>query len=127
VPTAPQVKSGLSPQLTLEGAILRNGCFEGIAAGGSIADYSYVALRGGEPPGELRPILWKDSTPDAEADFALTRLTGVLTRFADPMTGYASRERPMFMGRGGGDYDHLARVREWSLSGGVADEEGEVE
>jgi ATP-dependent helicase/nuclease subunit B len=127
VPTAPQVKTGLSPQLTLEGAILRAGCFEGIPQGASIAEYTYVALRGGEPPGEPRPIIWKDTTPDAEADKALARLKAVLLRFADADTGYASRERPMFMGRGGGDYDHLARVREWSLSGGVADEEGDVE
>jgi ATP-dependent helicase/nuclease subunit B len=127
VPTAPQVKSGLSPQLTLEGAILRKGMFAGIPAGSSIAEYSYVQLRGGEPPGEPKPILWKDSTPDIEADHALERLEAVLLRFAEPDTGYASRERPMFMGRGGGDYDHLARVREWSLSGGVADEESDVE
>ena len=50
VPTAPQVKTGLSPQLTLEGAILRAGCFEGIPQGASIAEYSYVSLRGGERP-----------------------------------------------------------------------------
>ena len=31
-PTAPQVSSGLTPQLTLEGAILRAGQFEGIPA-----------------------------------------------------------------------------------------------
>jgi ATP-dependent helicase/nuclease subunit B len=123
VPTAPQVKSGLSPQLTLEGAILRKGGFEGMPQGASIADYAYVALRGGEPPGELKPMVWRDTTPDDEADTALRRLTGVLQKFADPENGYASRERPMFMNRGGGDYDHLARVREWSLSGGVGDEE----
>ena len=57
VPTAPQVKTGLSPQLTLEGAILRAGCFEGIPQGASIAEYSYVSLRGGEPPGESRDYL----------------------------------------------------------------------
>jgi len=67
------------------------------------------------------------TTPDLEADNALRKLTELLLRFNDPENGYASRERPMFLGRGGGDYDHLARVREWSLSGGVADEEGEVE
>jgi hypothetical protein len=33
----------------------------------------------------------------------------------------------MFMGRGGGDYDHLARVREWSLSGGLAEDESDIE
>jgi hypothetical protein len=26
-----------------------------------------------------------------------------------------------------GEYDHLARVKEWSLSGGADEEEGEVE
>ena len=51
----------------------------------------------------------------------------LLKRFTDPDTGYASRERPMFMGRGGGDYDHLARVREWSLSGGLAEDESDIE
>ena len=30
----------------------------------------------------------------------------------------------MFMRRGGGDYDHLARVKEWSLSGGADDDDG---
>jgi hypothetical protein len=30
----------------------------------------------------------------------------------------------MFMRRGGGDYDHLARVKEWSLSGGADEAEG---
>jgi ATP-dependent helicase/nuclease subunit B len=127
VPTAPQVKSGLSPQLTLEGAILRQGCFEGVAAGASIGEYCYVSLRGGSPAGEPKPITWRDTTPDAEADRALQRLTQVLMKFADVDIGYLSRERPMFMNRGGGDYDHLARVREWSLTGGVGDEEGESE
>jgi ATP-dependent helicase/nuclease subunit B len=127
VPTASQVKSGLSPQLTLEGAILRAGRFAGVAKGASIAEYVYVALRGGEPPGEPKPILWKDTTPDIEADTALQRLTAVLLKFADADTGYASRERPMFMNRGGGDYDHLARVKEWSLSGGASEEEGNGE
>jgi ATP-dependent helicase/nuclease subunit B len=126
-PSSKQVKSGLSPQLTLEGAILRQGGFDGIPAGASITNYVYVELRGGEPAGEQKVIDMDKTTPDIEADNALAKLTELLLRFADPGNGYASRERPMFMNRGGGDYDHLARVREWSLSGGVADEEGEVE
>ncbi|HET7679869.1 MAG TPA: double-strand break repair protein AddB [Xanthobacteraceae bacterium] len=126
-PSSKQVKSGLSPQLTLEGAILRKGGFDGIPEGASIAKYLYVELRGGEPAGEQKIVDMDKTTPDIEADNALRKLTAVLVRFTDPDTGYASRERPMFMGRSGGDYDHLARVREWSLSGGVADEEGDVE
>ena len=43
--------TGLAPQLTLEGAILRAGGFKDIA-GGSLGELAYVALRGGEPAGE---------------------------------------------------------------------------
>jgi ATP-dependent helicase/nuclease subunit B len=123
VPSASQVKSGLSPQLTLEGAILRAGKFGDIPAGGSIAEIAYISIRGGEPPGETKPIAWKDSTPDAEADRALAKLTGVITKFEDEANGYLSKERPMFLRRHPGDYDHLARVKEWSLSGGEAEDE----
>ena len=62
-PTPPQVKSGLSPQLTLEGAILRQGGFADIPAGGSVAEYLYVTLRGGDPAGIPKPIAWKETTP----------------------------------------------------------------
>jgi hypothetical protein len=34
---------------------------------------------------------------------------------------YRSLERPMFLRRNAGDYDHLSRVKEWSLSAGAAD------
>jgi ATP-dependent helicase/nuclease subunit B len=127
LPTASQVSSGLSPQLTLEGAILRAGRFEGIAAGVSIAEFLYVGLRGGEPAGDPRTIEFKNSSPDEKSDEALAKLTALLMKFEDEATGYLSKERPMFMRRGGGDYDHLARVREWSLTGGEAEDEGDVE
>jgi ATP-dependent helicase/nuclease subunit B len=123
VPTANQVRSGLTPQMTLEGAILRGGGF-GDLPPGEIAEFIYVQLRGGEPPGEPKPIQWKDTTPDAQAVAALQRLTDLVTEFEKETQGYPSKERPMFMRRGGGDYDHLARVREWSLFGM---EEGEAE
>jgi ATP-dependent helicase/nuclease subunit B len=126
-PTPPQVSSGLTPQLTLEGAILRAGQFEGIPAPASISQFLYVSLRGGEPAGEEKDIAFKDSTPDQKADEALANLAKVVTRFEDEDTGYLSKERPMFMRRGGGDYDHLARVKEWSLTGGEAEDEGDVE
>jgi ATP-dependent helicase/nuclease subunit B len=122
VPSTPQVAAGLSPQLTLEGAILRAGKFADIPAGASIAALVYVSLRGGEPGGEEKSLEFKSSSPDAEADRALQKLREVARRFEDPATPYRSRERPMFQGRSYGDYDHLARVKEWSLSGGVGDD-----
>jgi ATP-dependent helicase/nuclease subunit B len=122
VPTTLQVASGLSPQLTLEGAILRAGAFPDIPRGASLAALIYVSLKGGDPGGEEKSIEVKDSSPDQEADRALQKLTEVARQFEDPATPYRSRERPMFRGRAYGDYDHLARVKEWSLSGGASDE-----
>src|SRR5262245_4937657 len=126
-PTGPQVSSGLTPQLTLEGAIMRAGQFDGIAAGGSIAEIVYVTLRGGDPAGDAKPVDLGDSTPDEKADEALRELTKLIARFEDEDVGYLSRERVMFMRRSGGDYDHLARVKEWSLTSGAAEDGGEAE
>jgi ATP-dependent helicase/nuclease subunit B len=124
VPTWRQVAAGLSPQLTLEGAILRAGKFPNIPPGGSIAALIYVSLKGGEPGGKEEWIDFKDTTPDEQADQALLKLSEVARRFEDAATPYRSRERPMWMRRAYGDYDHLARVKEWSLSGGAGDEPG---
>ena len=82
-----------------------------------------MSLRGGQPPGESKPMTWRDSNPDEQADNALVRLTNLITEFGELQTPYRSLERPMFMRRGGGDYDHLSRVKEWSLSAGAADPE----
>jgi ATP-dependent helicase/nuclease subunit B len=122
LPTAPQVASGLSPQLTLEGAILRAGKFPDIPPG-PIEALIYVSLKGGDPIGDDRLLQFNGSTPDAEAETALRRLTAVAQKFEDPETPYLSRERPMWRRRAYGDYDHLARVKEWSPTSGAADEE----
>jgi ATP-dependent helicase/nuclease subunit B len=112
-PTERQVRTGLSPQLTLEGAMLRAGAFQDIAAASSISELSYVALRGGDPAGEAKPIEFKDGTPDSHADRALAMLKGILARFAQEDEPYRSLVSPMWKTRYG-DYDHLARVKEWS-------------
>jgi ATP-dependent helicase/nuclease subunit B len=116
-PTAGQVGSGLAPQLTLEAAILRQGGFDGVPAGSSVAKIAYVRLTGGETSGELKPIEFDKSSPDQKADEALTRLRGVLLRLADGEP-YYSFARPQWIGRTYSDYDHLARVKEWSATGG---------
>jgi len=121
-PSEPQVRTGLSPQLTLEAAILRNGGFEGIAPGGSVSELMYVRLRGGAEPGEECAIKFKEGTPDSHADHALDELTKLLAKFADPAAPYLSLLHPMWTNHYG-TYDHLARVHEWSLTGGVEDDE----
>ncbi len=115
--TEPQVRTGLAPQLTLEAAMLRGGGFKGIAPA-SVSEIAYVTLKGGEPPGKEQRITFKDGTPDAQADNALARLKGVAALFADESKPYLSLVHPMWKTHYG-DYDHLARVKEWSLTGGV--------
>ena len=119
-PTEKQVRTGLSPQLTLEGAILRAGAFKDVPAG-SLSQFAYVSVRGREPAGEQKPIEFTDGlTADQHADKALAKLKGIIERFADEATPYRSLVSPMWKTRYG-DYDHLARVKEWSA--GAEDED----
>ena len=122
-PTEPQVRTGLAPQLTLEAAILRKGGFKDIPAGGSVAELVYVRLRGGAEAGETQPVRFKDGTADEHADHALARLTELVQKFADPQIAYRSLVHPMWKTHYG-TYDHLARVKEWSQTGGAGDDGG---
>jgi ATP-dependent helicase/nuclease subunit B len=118
-----QVRTGLAPQLTLEAAMLRKGRFKDIPDGASVAEIAYVTLRGGEPAGEYKPISFKEGTPDSQADRALEKLSDVAKRFDDENEPYRSLVHPMWTTHYG-TYDHLARVKEWSSSGGAGDDGG---
>jgi ATP-dependent helicase/nuclease subunit B len=122
LPTSKQVQIGISPQLTLEAAMLREGGFPGLAPGGIISELVYVRLGGGDPAGEETIIKLKDRTPDDAADDALAELKALVTRFEDESTPYRPLVLSMWSTRYGA-YDDLARVKEWSLSGGEAEEE----
>jgi ATP-dependent helicase/nuclease subunit B len=119
--TEKQVRTGLAPQLTLEAAILQNGKF-GELAPGPVSEIVYVTLRGGEPPGKPQRIEFKEGTPDSQAERALAKLIELVATFEDESTPYRSLVHPMWKTHYG-DYDHLARVKEWSLSGGGEEEE----
>ena len=120
VPTERQVRTGLSPQLTLEGAMLREGAFKDVSPG-SLSEFAYVSVRGREPAGELKSIEFTDGlTQDQHADKALARLKVIIAKFEDATTPYRSLVSPMWKTRYG-DYDHLARIKEWSA--GAEDEE----
>ena len=115
VRTEKQVRAGLAPQLTLEAAILRNGGFPEIPRGASVAALLYVQLKGGEPAGEEIRIDFKEGTPDSQADRALARFTELVARFDRADQPFRSLVHPMWKIRYG-DYDPLARVKEWSLT-----------
>jgi ATP-dependent helicase/nuclease subunit B len=118
-PSDKQVRIGVAPQLTLEGAMLRRGGFAGIVdPTSSLAELVYVRLKGAEPPGEERVVDFDGGSPDVAADEALERLTALVTRFEEETTPYRSLVLSMWTQRYG-TYDDLARVKEWSLAGGI--------
>src|SRR5215472_9981642 len=116
VPSEKQVRIGVSPQLTLEAAILRRGGFPDIPFGASIAELVYVALKGGDPAGEGAAIDFRDGDADFHAERALEKLQSVAQRFEDEEQAYLPLVLSMWKSRYG-TYDHLARVKEWSVAG----------
>jgi RecB family exonuclease len=126
VPTEKQVRIGISPQLTLEGAILRRGGFPEIPADASIADLVYLSLKGGQPAGDHKTIDFKDGNADVHAERAFAKLQAVVERFEDEAQPYLPLILSMWKNRYG-TYDHLARVKEWSVGGDDEDEAGALE
>jgi len=127
-PTGKQVRMGLSPQLTLEAAILREGGFADIPAGSSISQIAYVRLSGNNPPGEQKPLELKirqsdqPQPPDAAADEARRKLEVLIRAFENEDQPYTSLNLSMWSNRYGA-YDDLARIKEWSAAGGLGIEE----
>ena len=127
-PTGKQVRMGLSPQLTLEAAILREGGFEGILAGASVGELVYVRLSGNNPPGEQKSLELKinkgdtPQRPDAAATEARQKLEALIRAFENEDQAYTSLNLSMWSNRYG-SYDDLARIKEWSAAGGLGIEE----
>jgi ATP-dependent helicase/nuclease subunit B len=123
-PTGKQVRMGLSPQLTLEAAILREGGFKDIAADSSVGELVYVRLSGNNPPGEQRSLELKiknndtPQCPDAAAGYARQELEKLIRKFDDEDQAYTSLNLSMWTNRYGA-YDDLARIKEWSAAGGL--------
>ncbi len=96
------------------------GAFKDVPAA-EVADFLHVELRGGAEPGREKPAIGKGMTATAIADEVLGKLVELLAAFDEPAQGYRALAAPQWRGRFG-PYDHLARVKEWSL--GADGEEG---
>jgi ATP-dependent helicase/nuclease subunit B len=125
VPSKAEIAAGFAPQLPLEAAIAAAGGFDGVPAG-EVQTLEFWRLTGGEPAGERRPA---GTDIAALAEAARAGLRDLVARFDDPETPYLSRPDPDHAPRYS-DYEHLARVQEWSspgLDGGTdaRDDDGE--
>ena len=114
-PTTTQISEFRAPQLPLEAAMLLAGAFADCRAK-SVRELVHIRLSGGEPAGEA---LVAKLDADAVATEALKRLKAQIARYDNEAQPYLSRVSPLYTSDEG-DYDHLARVREW-----MRGEEGE--
>jgi ATP-dependent helicase/nuclease subunit B len=118
------VFAGLTPQMTLEAAMVRAGGFdEALARRGrqpladrAIAELAWLAVGKAGRDEVYKSAVMRDQTADGLAERAAGMFAGMIAAFDREDHGYLSRARPMMQNaRYLGDYDHLARVREWSL------------
>ncbi|UTW55223.1 double-strand break repair protein AddB [Kordiimonas sp. SCSIO 12610] len=112
IPTEKRMRAGYAPQLPLEGVLARKGAFKNIDAA-SVERLLFWLIKGGAQPGEIQ-----EKIKPAEVDNIITEaeqgLMALLKAFGNQETPYLSNPRPKQAGYG--DYDHLARVKEWQSS-----------
>ena len=125
-PSRVQAHRLIAPQLALEAALLRRGAFAGL--GNPVpAELAYLRLKadGTVEPESILSIKDSEKTGEALAQEAWERLERLLAHYDSSEAGYLSRALPFREGDVEGDYDHLARVLEWSAGGDAGEGEGE--
>ena len=119
-PSWKQVRTGFSPQLSLTAAIARAGGFPGLGAP-EPGRLLYVTVTGRRPPATEVNRSGDAQSRDAQpigvtVDEALEGLNRLIATYEKADQAYVSRAAPQFAQRTFSDYDHLARVREWSVA-----------
>lgn len=110
LPSPREINAGFAPQLILEARMLAGGAFG--APWSKDIHAAYVKL-GGPDDLEFKRI---GSDKQPFSDLVLSQMTGLkelLNQLRRIDTAFVSRPYPQFLNRYG-DYDHLARVKEWS-------------
>lgn len=126
-PSLKVARALLDPQLALEAAAIRRGAFRG-SGQREPANLLYVRLKPGERfEAEQVNNEGAKTNPKSAVDLAedsLAELEKLLTGLIEGRFGFASRLIPEQERDYGGEYDHLARVAEWSSAenGGEGDD-----
>lgn len=110
-PTLRALKAGYAPQLPLEAAIAVKGGFS-LLAPSDVSELSYWQLSGGEPAGKITFFNEaKKIDVMQETQKSFDGFTKLVTTFDLLETPYLSNPNPRETGYG--EYDHLARTKEW--------------
>lgn len=117
-PSVTAMEGGLAPQLPITAALAMRGAFRAAPAPAGIAELAHVTIGGGDPL-EIKSVNSKKMSLDEIISKNWQELEDELAAFARGEAAYLSRLKPAFRDREG-DYDHLARVREWHATGGDA-------
>jgi len=126
-PGVREVYAGFSPQLTLEAVMLMKGAFKGLPAAKETPDLIYIHTTGGRKaidPREIKPGRGEERSVPEIVEEHRRRFEGLIARFAKGEAAYVSRPFPKYARRFS-EYDHLARVKEWSLASAGGGEGGE--
>jgi len=116
-PTKKEVEAGFAPQLPLEAAIAMAGGFEEFGPR-DIKDLEFWRLRGAQEAGKRIPAT---DDPAQTATDALEGLQGLVAAYDRVEAPYGSRPNPENAPKYS-DYEHLARVKEWSTAAPEVDE-----
>lgn len=122
-PSLKQARSLLDPQLSLEAAALMRGAFRD-AGSATPQDLIYVRLRPGErfsvdQVNNENATRASKKAPKSAVELAsdsIEQLSRFVISLREGKNGFASRLIPEEQQAYGGEYDHLARVAEWSTA-----------
>lgn len=115
-PSNKELFAGYAPQLPVEALMAARGGFANIPAT-PVAGLEFWRLSGGDPPGDIKSI----SDVDQLMAIADRGVQDLVAHFAKPDTPYLSQPRPAMATAG--DYDHLARVKEWGNAAALGEDD----
>ena len=118
-PSNAEIDANLAPQLTLEAAMVEAGAFPDVPSR-RVAEAFYMKL-GSRQGGETRPVTFRSHSLHDVVERHAVLLRDLVEKFRKADQPYHSRPIAKHALRYA-DYDHLARVKEWSATSGLGDE-----
>ncbi|MEM9706262.1 MAG: double-strand break repair protein AddB, partial [Pseudomonadota bacterium] len=114
LPSLKTVLTGFSPQLTLTALIAAAGGFPAIKST-TVQDFRYMKILNRSDDPKKNEVTVDGAKLSALLESAEAGLIDLLTTYADPETPFLSQPRRQYQNQYG-DYDVLARRREWDAS-----------